>query len=141
MQYQVPQFIEVEDQIVGSLTLKQFLYLIGGAGGCFVVYKYVNILIAIPIILAIAGFSAALAFYKVNNRPFIDTVESAVTYYFGNKLYIWKKDVKREIQKENDEQLEIHKLEPALKIPTLSQSKLKELTWSLDVNEKKYKKN
>ena len=136
MQYQVPQFIEVEDQIVGSLTLKQFLYLIGGAGGCFVVYKYVNILIAIPIILAIAGFSAALAFYKVNNRPFIDTVESAVTYYFGSKLYIWKKDAKREIQKENDEQLEIHKLEPALKIPTLSQSKLKELTWSLDVNEK-----
>ena len=27
MQYQVPQFIEVEDKIFGPLTFKQFLYI------------------------------------------------------------------------------------------------------------------
>src|SRR3989344_2665997 len=32
MEYQVPQFIEVEDKIIGPLTLKQFIYLAGEAG-------------------------------------------------------------------------------------------------------------
>ncbi|TSC80302.1 MAG: hypothetical protein G01um101429_152 [Parcubacteria group bacterium Gr01-1014_29] len=31
-QFQVPQFIEVEDKIFGPLTTKQFFYLLGGGG-------------------------------------------------------------------------------------------------------------
>ena len=31
MQFQVPQFIETEDKVVGPLTLRQFMY-IAGAG-------------------------------------------------------------------------------------------------------------
>ena len=30
MQYQVPQFIEVEDKIFGPLTFKQLVYVVGG---------------------------------------------------------------------------------------------------------------
>lgn len=30
MQFQVPQFIEVEDKIFGPLTFKQFVYIAGG---------------------------------------------------------------------------------------------------------------
>ncbi|TSC61742.1 MAG: SsrA-binding protein, partial [Parcubacteria group bacterium Athens0416_74] len=32
MQFQVPQFIEVEDKIVGPLTFKQFVFIAGGLG-------------------------------------------------------------------------------------------------------------
>ena len=32
MMFSVPQFIDVEDKIIGPLTLKQFIYLAGGAG-------------------------------------------------------------------------------------------------------------
>jgi len=135
MQYQIPQFIEIEDQIFGSLTLKQFIYLVGGAGMCYAIIHFLPLILGIPLALAVAGFAAALAFYKVNNRPFIDVVESATSYYFGSKLYVWKKDWNKEAEKENSK-VEVHSTEPTFGIPALSQSKLKELSWSLDINEK-----
>ena len=38
MRFQVPQFIEIESKIFGPLTLKQFIYLIGGGGIIFILY-------------------------------------------------------------------------------------------------------
>jgi hypothetical protein len=95
MRFQVPQFIDVEDKVFGSLTIKQFIYLAGGAGLSFLVYSLLNSLFLslIPIV-AIMAASAALAFYKLNNRPLISVLESAFKYFLGNKLYIWKKEEK-----------------------------------------------
>jgi hypothetical protein len=42
MRYQVPQFIDVEDKVIGPLTIKQFIYLAGGAGMCFVIFHFIN---------------------------------------------------------------------------------------------------
>ncbi len=84
MQYQVPQFIEIEDKIFGPLTFKQFVYVAGGAGMCFVAYRFIPMPFSMLVILPLGGFSIALAFYKVNNRPFIDAVESAVRFFLGN---------------------------------------------------------
>jgi len=130
MQYQVPQFIEIEDKIFGPLTFKQFVYIAGGAGMCFLGYRFIPMPFSIFIVAPIAAFSVALAFYKVNNRPFIDTIESAVRFFLGGKLYLWQK---REKPKTPEEIAELPK--GAIYIPKLSQSKLKELTWSLDINE------
>ena len=130
MRYQVPQFIEVEDKIIGPFTVKQFLYLVGGAGMSFIVYSFLPLFIAILIIAAIAPLSLALAFYKVNNKPFIDFLESAFGYYTKGNLYIWKKE---------DKKIESKGMVPGANaqviVPKLSQSKLKDLTWSLDINE------
>ena len=75
MRYQVPQFIEIEDKIIGPLTLKQFVYLAGGAGLSYLVYAvtnpYLPIFIVVALMLPVAAFGVALAFYKINNRPFI----------------------------------------------------------------------
>src|SRR6478736_2632887 len=93
MQFQVPQFIEVEDKIFGPLTFRQFVYLAGGAGLCFIIYRFVPFLFAILLILPVAAFSGALAFYKLNNKPFINVVQSWVKYSMESKLYIWKKEI------------------------------------------------
>lgn len=135
MQYQIPQFIEVEDQIFGSLTLKQFIYLVGGGGLDYLFIHFLPLFLAIPFVILVTGLAVMLAFYKVNNRPFIDVVESAVRYFFGSKLYIWKKDWKRDTPKE-EVKVELHSKEPKFQIPSISQDKLKELSWSLDVHEK-----
>ena len=130
MRYQVPQFIEIEDKIIGPLTIKQFVYLVGGAGMAFIVYTYVYIYIALILIAGIIPLSLALAFYKVNNKPFIDFLESAFLYYTKQNLYIWKKEEKKVVKKSSEVQ------EPAqVYVPRLSDSKLKELSWSLDINE------
>ena len=96
MQFQVPQFIEVEDKIFGRLTLKQFIYLAGGAGACVVLWIYVPYkIISVILILPVAAFSLALAFFKTNGKAFIDIVEAAFYYYVGSKLYVWRKRGKK----------------------------------------------
>lgn len=135
MQYQVPQFIEVEDKIFGPFTFKQFAYIAGGAGMCFLIYRSLPFIIAIPLIIPLGGFSAALAFYKVNNRPFIDMVESAVKYFLGSKLYIWKK-----VDKKVDTSKATVEAAAGILVPKLSNSKLRDLTWSLDINDTIYSK-
>ena len=94
MDYQVPQFIEVEDKIFGPLTLKQFIYLAGGIGICVVIFLYLPLLLAIIIAAPIAGLSGALAFYKVNNKDFTQILGAGLAYYTKNHLYLWKKEPK-----------------------------------------------
>ena len=130
MRFQVPQFIEVEDKIFGSLTIKQFIYLAGGGGLSFILYTFLNFYLAILAIIPVAGLSLALAFYKVNNRSFVAILEAGFKYLVSSKLYIWKK---HERQPEHIEA--IKELSPSLSVPKLSDSKLKDLTWSLDVND------
>lgn len=129
MQFQVPQFIDIEDKIFGPLTFKQFVYLAGGTGISFVLYVTLPLFISFLLILPVVIFSVLLAFYKINKKPFISTVESAVKYSLSNKLYTWKrqekKAVKEEVESESINQLYV---------PKLSDSKLKDLSWSLDVH-------
>lgn len=134
MRFQVPQFIDVEDKIFGPLTIKQFVYLAGGAGMAYIVYTLVNIIlptfISIIFMIPVVALAVALAFYKVNKKPFIFFLENALRYFIGSKLYIWKKEEKKVVQqqKEGEE-------DALLYVPKLSNSKLKDLTWSLDIKE------
>ncbi len=130
MRYQVPQFIEVEDKIFGPFTFKQFAYLVGGAGMCFVLYRFLPFFISVFLIAPAAALSLALAFYKVNNRPFIKVLESAFYYLFSSKLYLWKQD----LSQKRPEEAKVEKGN-TLSVPAISQNKLKELAWSLDIHE------
>ena len=92
MEYQVPQFIEVEDKIFGPLTLRQFIYIAGGAGLCAVFILLLPLFIGLILAIPVAAFAAALAFYKINGKPFIDVLEAGFTYYVGRRLYLWRKE-------------------------------------------------
>ncbi len=135
MRYQVPQFIDVEDKIFGSITLKQFVYLAGGGGLCFVIFRYLPSIIysGIPI-LVVASFSIALAFYKINNKPFIFIVEAAFKYYTSAKLFIWKKVPNEKA----DNAIQEAKEYAGIMVPKISDSKLKDMTWSLDIKDSMY---
>jgi hypothetical protein len=137
MRFQVPQFIEVEDKIFGPLTLKQFIYLAGGGGLSFVVYVFLKslVLAAIPI-AAIMAVAVALAFYKVNNKPLINVVEYGLKYLTGNKLYVWRKIEEPKIKTAGS--VEEAKKYASILVPKISDSKLKDLTWSLDIKESLY---
>jgi len=130
MRFQVPQFIEFEDKIFGPLTLKQFIYLAGAGGMVAVLFSLLPTFIAVILSIPILIFGAALAFYKVNNRPFIAMVEAFFKYMISKRLYIWHKEPKKveETKFNTREQSE-------LLVPKLSDSKLKDMTWNLDVKE------
>ncbi len=140
MRFQVPQFIEVEDKIFGPLTIKQFVYLAGGGGLSFVIYRILGslTLALIPIILVMA-FSAALTWWKINQRfPFIYYVEAAFKYYFSSKLYIWKKNENVKPMNADEEAAKEAGKYASIMVPKISDSKLKDLTWSLDIKESMY---
>ena len=133
MRFQVPQFIDVEDKIFGPFTAKQFLYLIGGAGADFVFYKLLPIYISIFPIIIITVLTLLLSFYRVSGRPFISILESAINYFSGSKLYIWKrrmvkKDTKKELEESENKDRFMYS-----NSAKLTGSKLRDLAWSLDV--------
>lgn len=130
MRFQVPQFIEIEDKIFGPFTFKQFIYLLGGAGGAYVMSKLLPLIIAIPIIIVIVALALALTFYKVNGRDFSEVLQSSFTYFFRSKLFIWKQ---RAVKKEST--LPTRKILETQggNIPRLTEGKLKDISWSLDV--------
>lgn len=91
MKFRVPQFIDMEDKIIGPFTLKQFGYIVGAGGVSFVIWTLIPIhFIAVLIIAPVAGLFLALAFVKYNNRSFGEFLESAFAYYTGAKIYTWK---------------------------------------------------
>lgn len=133
MEYQVPQFIEVEDKIIGPLTLKQFIYLAGGTGLCVVFFSYVPTIVAFILSALVAGFVAALAFYKINGKPFIEIIEAGFNYYTRAKLFLWKHEDPK-VTKEVAAPADLHAARSA---PKLTRGKLSELAWSLDVQSQK----
>ena len=132
MKYQVPQFIEVEDKIFGPLTLKQFIYLAGGAGLSLAIFIFIHplILSLLPIIVVLV-FSGALAFYKVNNKPFVNFLEASFEYMIHPKLYIWQQEQKT-IEQAPNKKIQAQVAVDTPFIPRLSDSKLKDMTWTLD---------
>ena len=91
-QYQVPQFVEVEDKIFGPLDTKQFMmfivaFLIIGALWVSPLPPQATIIIAIPILI----FTILLAFYKINGRSFTWYMFSVVHFFFTGKQFIWER--------------------------------------------------
>jgi len=134
MRYQVPQFTDVEDKIFGPLTLKQFVYLAGGAGIAFLLWRSLPLMVAIPLMFGVMVLAFSLAFVQVNNRPLIEVAEAAFMYLIRGKLYLWS--AKHTKKKENKQEAPITSVSA---VPTLSESKISDLAWSLDINERIHK--
>lgn len=136
MQFQVPQFIEVEDKIFGPLTFKQFVYVGGGLGLSYILFRVLPILLALPLIAGILGLAIALAFLKYNGRPFILAVESGFFFMLHPKLYLWNNERKPISNKAKEKAAALALKAPEIYVPKLSESRLHELAWSLDIKER-----
>lgn len=98
MQYKVPQNIDIEDKVIGPLTLKQFIYLMVGGGILFVIrFSLPEALgfLFMPIALLVGGFFIALAFFRPGDRPFEVYLFSIITTLTRPKKRIWKKTANR----------------------------------------------
>ncbi|PIR82535.1 hypothetical protein COU20_01920 [Candidatus Kaiserbacteria bacterium CG10_big_fil_rev_8_21_14_0_10_59_10] len=135
MQFQVPQFIEVEDKIFGPLTFKQFVYVAGGLGAAYLSWRVLPIYIAAPVVLSLAGLGVALAFLNINGRPFIAALESGFYYVMRSKLYLWNNERRSRLEKPKTVSADAMKVADVY-IPKLSDSRLHELAWSLDIKER-----
>jgi len=131
MQFKVPQFIDIEDKLFGPFTFHQFAYLVGGAGLVFIIYKLLPLWIGIFLIIPVATLSVLLVFYKINEKPFIFYLQAGINYFVSSKLYLWKQRLVKPDNKGKEE--EASTLPLVSIVPMTSANKLKDLSWSLDV--------
>jgi hypothetical protein len=133
MQFPVPQFIDVEDTVVGPLTVRQSLFLGAAAIIIFFVSLLFTPMFAVLIALPVLGAGVALAFYKPNGRPLATYIANFFLFTTKPKLYIWRRDpegviIKRAIKKES--------LKKAGSKPkVVSRNRLHELAWMLDTRQ------
>ena len=136
MEYQVPQFIEVENKLVGPLTLKQFIYIAGAIGLCAIFFVYLPIVLAFLLSALIVIFAAALSFYKINGKPFINVIEAGFNYYVKGKLFLWKHQSSIANEKDTEAAATAAVAEEAFRTARsaskLTRGKLSELALSLD---------
>jgi hypothetical protein len=91
MQFEVPQFIEIEEKIFGPLTWRQFLYVGGGGLMAVVLFLTTPIIVFLIIGLPIGIVAFLLAFYPVNNRPFSHLLEAMWTFLTRSRVYHWQR--------------------------------------------------
>lgn len=89
-QYQVPQFIETEDKIVGPFTLRQFLYIAVAGLISFMLFFVFKLFVWLIFTALISSIAAAFAFVKYNGRPLTTMLFSAFKYLWHPRLYLWK---------------------------------------------------
>ncbi len=92
MQFQVPQFIEIEDKVIGPLTLRQFAYIAAGGFVLFLLYYLLQFWLWLIVGGIVGVFIVGLAFIKYNGRPFLVLIFAVFNYFWQPRLYIWKAD-------------------------------------------------
>ncbi len=93
MQFQTPQFIEIEDKIWGPFSLRELLYLIaGGAVSLFAFYLFKFWLAAVTTALA-ASLSLSFALIRYNGQPFHRLVFSVFYYFWHPRFYLWQRQI------------------------------------------------
>ena len=87
-QFTVPQFIDEEDKILGPITTRQFIILLVTAGIIFVEYKIFDFSLFVVSGLITAGVAVAIAFGKINGRPFHFFLLNLIQSLFSPKLRV-----------------------------------------------------
>lgn len=69
-QFTVPQFIDVEDKIIGPITTRQFIIMLAGFILIAIFYRIFDFALFIVSGILIILITGALSFVKINGRPF-----------------------------------------------------------------------
>ena len=92
MRFQVPQFIETEEKIIGPFTVKQFIFIAIGGALLFLIFFLVPpgwfVVLAIPVI----AITLSLALIKVAEVPLYVYLANALSFAFNPKRYIYRPD-------------------------------------------------
>lgn len=92
MRYQVPQFITIEDKIIGPFTLKQFLIYVFAVMLLVPVFLSTPIPLFITIAVPVLGLAAAFAHFKIHGRSLFTVIGSAIGFFASGQLFVWRRE-------------------------------------------------
>lgn len=138
MRFTVPQFIERETPIVGPLTLRQFIFLAIAGAICFFLYfslAKINFSLFLIISISVFGVALSFAFLQIGGRSLPTILLNALRFKLGPKTYLWKKGevpveiFKKEIKKEEE-------IEEELPLKIAEKSQLKKIKTAIETKTK-----
>lgn len=92
-QFVVPQFIDVEDKILGPITTRQFAILMVDGLVMFIVYKILSLPWAILTDVLLLTSGLVLAFVRINGQPFHYFLLNVLQTWRRPKIRVWNKEL------------------------------------------------
>jgi len=133
MQFQVPQFIDIEDKVIGPLTIKQFLYIIMAAVVLFILFKIFNLFVFIILATPVVVLTYALGFVKIHKQPFINVIRNFFGFLKKPDYYVWKKPKIISPSEKKKAPKIIKKAPASKKARPIKKSRLQELNWKIEI--------
>ncbi|MBI5733472.1 MAG: PrgI family protein [Candidatus Kerfeldbacteria bacterium] len=131
-QFVVPQFIDVEDKIMGPITTRQFLIVLAAGLLTFLEYKLADFSLFIIEALVTLSISIVLAFVKVNGMPAHFFLLNMLQNFKRPRVRVWQKYVSEvELKAALKQPVVVAKAVAAHKAPP-QRSKLQELALQVD---------
>jgi len=88
-QFTVPQFIDVENKIIGPITTRQFLIILAAGIIAALSYKLFDFSLFLTITVAVFALAIVFSFVKVNGRPFHYLILNLVQTLRRPRLRVW----------------------------------------------------
>ena len=130
-QFLVPQFIDVEDKIIGPVTTRQFVIVLAALLLSFVCYRVFSFVYFVVLAIFIIGIAATLAFARVNGRPVHFFLLNFLQTFKRPKIRVWNKEAYvRDVQEVKSQIVEKQKAKSTK--PSITGSRLRDI--SLIVN-------
>lgn len=89
MQFAIPQFVEVEDKVIGPLTVRQFLFLVAGGIFLLICWSLADLSLFIFLTVITVAVTGSFAFVKINGRPFQIFLVSVFQFFSKPRLRVW----------------------------------------------------
>lgn len=130
-QFTVPQFIDVEDKIIGPIMTRQFIICLAGFLLMAIFYKIFDFTLFVVTALLIFAIFGTFAFAKINGRPFHYFVLNVIQTAKKPRLRVWHHILSKTGEEELEEVIQI---KPAVKHEAkhLSTSRLAEVSLIVD---------
>jgi hypothetical protein len=129
----VPQFLDVEDKIMGPITVRQFLEMVVGAIIIAILYRLLDFSAFLVTGFIIFGITMIIAFAKINGQVFHIFLLNFFQTMRNPKLKIWKKiRTLKEIKEDLARPKETEVAKVKIQRKTVSTSRLSEMALIID---------
>ena len=131
MQYSVPQFVNIEDRIVGPFTGKQVLYLLIGGATLLIFFTFLDLVFFIIVALIVIPATLVFAFYKPKGRTVATFLMVTFNYFTIPRAYIWRREPGAiKFKRAQKKQIGSRPMKE-----NISYNRLRELAWVLDTSQ------
>ena len=133
--FTIPQFIDVEDKIIGPITVRQFIILLVGTIFIAISYKIFDFSLFLLVAIVFFLISITFAFVKINGRPFHYFILNIIQTFKKPQLRVWnhRNPFKDLFLADEDNGQEIQHNAPAIPVKARpGGSRLKELSLIVD---------